>query len=139
MFGRQTILSSNYKKVFIKKTRFSKNSQTGLDSNHLINRDLSMITPIKKEKKNKIGLLLLKKRGKEKHAHTRLNGKIEKQDLGMEGGEETLRARARRRRTFCPAVCILLPLCLHKTYNFCIFASLKTTCDKLFFDTNFIV
>ncbi len=39
------------------------------------------ITPIKK------------KEGKKKYAHTRLNGKIEKQDLGMEGGEETLRAR----------------------------------------------
>ena len=90
-------------------------------------------------KKEQNRITPIKKRGKEKHAHTRLNGKIEKQDLGMEGGEETLRARARRRRAFCPAVCILLPLCLHKTYNFCIFASSKTTCDKLFFDTNFIV
>lgn len=43
-----------------------------------------------------VGILLLKKRGKGKHAHTRLNGKIGKQDLGMEGGEETLRARERR-------------------------------------------
>lgn len=126
MFGRQTILSSNYKKVFIKKTRFSKNSQTGLDSNHLINRDLSMITPIKEKRERKTRAYALE-------------WEIEKQDLGMEGGEETLRARARRRRAFCPAVCILLPLCLHKTYNFCIFASSKTTCDKLFFDTNFIV
>nr|DAO98651.1 MAG TPA: hypothetical protein [Herelleviridae sp.] len=30
MFGRQTILSSNYKKVFIKKTRFSKNFSNGI-------------------------------------------------------------------------------------------------------------
>lgn len=38
----------------------------------------------------------------------RLNGKIEKQDLGMEGGEETLRAHARRWRDVRTGVCMLV-------------------------------
>lgn len=69
MFGRQTILSSNYKKVFIKKRPvFRKISQTGLDSNHLINRDLSMITPIKRKrmKKDTVVTPIKKERGKER-------------------------------------------------------------------------
>lgn len=57
----------------------------------------------------------IKEKGKEKHAHTRLNGKIEKRDLGMEGGEETLRAHARRvlRRCalWCVFFCVVLCFC----------------------------
>lgn len=48
----------------------------------------------------------IKEKGKEKHAHTRLNGKIEKRDLGMEGGEETLRAHARRVLRRCALWCV---------------------------------
>jgi hypothetical protein len=56
-----------------------------------------------------VGILLLKKKGKGKHAHTRLNGKIGKQDLGMEGGKETLRARARRVLWRCALWCFFAP------------------------------
>jgi hypothetical protein len=56
----------------------------------------------------------------------------------MEGGEETLRARETE-ASVLPGSLHFVAFMFAQNLQFCIFASSKTTCDKLFFDTNFIV